>query len=221
MQSGIVGKVDGLFEDIRAFSDSRQEGGFELERALSLRTPIEGPNNTKAFHGDAAIQRVKERQSFKLQEGQIVSTEVPQKETYIVEFLIVPDSFVVVGSSKGLFAFDFLSQQTGAEIERAEIDLYPLLDEVEGDSWQAGFYGNSGNTENGVLYGENVIDSSAAEDLVFNSNLNQLGLENVEYGEVSVKMTATEGGYLEVYQPELNDEQFLQFIDDVVLHAME
>lgn len=220
MQAGIIGTVDGRFEDIDSFSDTRQEGPFELESALSLRRPIEGPNNTKAFHGDAAIQRVEERPSFEMQDGHIVSTQEPQISTYITEFVIAPDSFVVVESSSGLFAFDLLSQQTGASIKRGEIYLYPLLDDTEGESWQAGFYGNSGNAENGVLYGENVIQSEAAEDLVFNSTINQLGLEELEYGELSVKMTATESGYIEIYNPDLKIDQFLEFIDEFILHSV-
>ncbi|WP_440769353.1 hypothetical protein [Natronorubrum sp. DTA28] len=219
MDSGVIGLVDGHFEEPESFIRSREDGKFELNRALDIRKPLRGPDGTTAYQGYAAIQRVEEVDSFEFSNEEIISTEERSKNTYYTEFVVVPDSFAIISSGSGEFFFDLLNEQTGATIERANFDLYSFLNEhTDANQWQAGFYGNEGQAKKGTVYGENVLDDGDVGEVLAHSKLNQLGLE-YDYEDFTTKMTVTESGYLDLYQPSnLETEQFLQYISDEILH---
>ncbi|WP_157231326.1 hypothetical protein [Halostagnicola larsenii] len=219
MDSGVIGLVDGSFEEPQSFKKSRQDGKFELNRALDIRKPLRGPNGMTAYQGHAAIQRVEKIDSFEFSGGDIISTEERSKTTYYTEFVVVPDSFAVIDSGSGEFFFDLLNEQTDATTERANLDLYSFLNEhTSANQWQTGFYGNDGQAKKGTVFGENVLEDGDIGDVLTHSKLNQLGLE-YEYDDFSTKMTITESGYLDLYQPSnLETEQFLQYIHDEILH---
>lgn len=218
MDSGVIGLVDGHFKEPDSFIKSRQDGRFELKRALDIRKPLRGPNGTTAYQGYAAIQRIEETDSFEFSDGDVISTEERSKKTYYTEFVVVPDTFAIINSGSGEFFFDLLKEETGASTKRANIDLYSFLNEhPDANQWQTGFYGNDGQAEKGTVFGENILDDGDIGEVLAHSKLNQLGLE-YEYDEFSVQMTATESGYLDIYQPSnLETEQFLQYISDEIL----
>jgi hypothetical protein len=175
-----------------------------------------------AIAGRAAIERVDEQEEVSFRDGEIVAHQQPAKIGHYTEFVVVPGSFVVVENGTGTFAFDLISEQTGAEIERAELDLYELSGQIEGaDPWQIGFYNNSGRAEKGTVYGDNLLTDDEIGEVLKRAEKNQLGLRfNGRHSE-TVQMTATESGYLEIYQPDSYDtEEFLQFISDYILPSV-
>lgn len=222
MQSGVLALVDGDFDELQSVTKTRTEGPYELKSVIEYTRTIEGPGDTVAFEGRAAVQRVESQDQVKITENQVVETEENEKVTYSTEFVIVPDGFAFVGDSSGVFAFDLLEKETGVKINRAELDLVSINDDYsDAETWQAGFYGNDGEAEKGVVYGESVMGDTDLGDVLSHSRLNQLGLE-FDMGDFYVKMTSAESGYIEIYTPDnFETEEFLEFTADYLLHHSE
>lgn len=121
--------------------------------------------------------------------------------------------------------FDILSYQYNQDVTRANIDLNEYAEEyytAEGvDPWQVGFYGNVGNAEKGVVYGENVFSDDEIGEVLERSQLNQLGLQYNE-GEYVIKNTLSESGYVELYQPSnFVSTDFAEFVIQNLIQYME
>lgn len=222
MDAGVIGKVNGQFDALESFQDSRQDGSTELRRGLEVRQRIPGPNGSEAFRGRAAIQRVENKESIEFEGEKIIATEKPGKTTVYTEFLAVPGEFVVVSSGSGEFAFNLIQEQTNTDIERGSIDIFRFAEEHgHAEPWQVGFYGTGGNAQKGVVYGEDVLSDGDIGSALSNAKKNQFGLE-YEYDGQSVKMTVTESGYLRIFQPSNFDSKDLaQFVADEILHHVE
>lgn len=221
MKAGVLGIVRDDFEVVDSFSETVERNDRELERVLDVRRVFSLPSGEIAFEGRAAVERVVERTTTELDFGEVRVEETPQTEVRTTELVGVPGEFVVVGSGKGTFAFDLVSRDTGADIERASLDLNGFLDsQADAEPWRAGFYDNDGNCENGVLHGSDLLDDADLGGILRDAELNQLGLD-CSYDDRSLKMTASESGYVEVYRPsEFDTEDFLQYLlEAVVPHA--
>ncbi|WP_117368946.1 hypothetical protein [Natrarchaeobaculum sulfurireducens] len=217
MQSGILGTVSGNIGNLESFISEREEGQFSLRKAIDIRNHIEGPQAKKTYFGYAATERLIEADSFEFNKNQIHSSEERQKETILSEFIAVPDEFALVENSKGTFAFDIIEGNSNCTIDRIKINLEHLLDDLSENSsqWQVGFTDRGGNAENGVLYGEDVLDDQSTLDLISDSKINQLGVSDLKHQGMTMKFTITRSGYIQVYQPgNINEEEFLKFIGE-------
>jgi hypothetical protein len=221
MKAGVLGLVRDDFEVVDSFSETTEENGRELERVLDISRVFSLPTGHVAFEGRAAVERVVNRPTTELDFGEVRIEENSQTEVVTTELVGVPGEFVVAGSGKGTFAFDLVSEDTNAEIERASLDLNAFLDaQSDAEPWKAGFYDNDGNCENGVLHGSDLLDDADLGGILADAQLNQLGL-NCSYGDHAVKLSAAESGYVELYRPsEFGSEEYLQYLlEEVVPHA--
>ncbi|MFC4448863.1 hypothetical protein [Halorussus aquaticus] len=221
MKAGVLGIVHDDFEVVDSFSDTVERGDRELERVLDVRRVFSLPSGEVAFEGRAAVERVVDRTTAELGFGEVRIEETPGTEVRTTELVGVPGEFVVAGSGEGTFAFDLVSHDTKADIERATLDLSAFLDgQTDAEPWRAGFYDTDGNCENGVLHGTDLLADDRTAGLLDGAEFNQLGLD-CSYGDRSLKMTAAESGYVEVYRPsEFETADFLQYLlDEVVPHA--
>ncbi|MHB9287344.1 hypothetical protein ACKVMT_09940 [Halobacteriales archaeon Cl-PHB] len=216
MDSGVIGSVDGHFDQLDSFTRTREDRGQTVRRAMDIQRPIQGPNDTLAYSGRAAIERVEEQPTFQFQDGEIIQTEELSKTTYYTEFIVVPDSFMVVDSSAGKFAFQLLDEEADTMTERAEIDLFRTLDQLDVENvWQAGFYGHQGPAENGVVFGDDVLEDGDLGGMIENSSLNQLGVIFDRNG-IQHNVRFTESGYVDVYNPSNTEsEDFVEIISDI------
>jgi hypothetical protein len=221
MKAGVLGIVRDDFEVVDSFSETVEQDGQELERVLDVRRVFSLPSGEVAFEGRAAVERVVNRTTTELDFGEVRVEETPATETRVTQLAGVPGEFVVVGSGKGTFGFDLVSRDTGADIERASLDLSGFLDaQADAEPWRAGFYDNDGNCENGVLHGTDLLADDELGHVLRDARLNQLGLD-CSYGDRSLKMTASESGYVEVYRPsDFDTEDFLGYLlEEVVPRA--
>jgi len=232
MRAGVLGLPDTDFNPIESYTDTTQvDDHTELTACLEVRQTVEQDGVT-VQSGRAALQELDTEESVDIDpetNNISVSERVDVVKTKYTEFVLVPGSFVAVSSGSGTFAFQLISSATAsATIRKAEIDLDSFLRSYEGSSrseeaetWQVGFYGNTGNAEKGTLYGDSVFGDSELGDVVHQLPKNQIGLD-IEAGEEDIKMTASESGYVEVYQPSNYDStDYSEFILDHVLHHSE
>lgn len=221
MKAGVLGLVRDDFEVVDSFSETVEQNGHELQRVLDVRRVFSLPSGEIAFEGRAAVERVVNRTTTELDFGEVRVEETPETETRVTELVGVPGEFVVVGSGKGTFGFDLVSRETRADIERASLDLNAFLDsQTDAEPWRAGFYGNDGNCENGVLHGTDLLNDNGIGGILRDAELNQLGLD-CSYDDRSLKMTASESGYVEIYRPsDFDTVDFLQYLlEAIVPHA--
>lgn len=224
MRAGVIGTIDGKFDKIEPFHETQEQDGRRFTRSLQVNRTSHRDSGHTVYVGEAAIQVIEEVESVKIdpETGEIDVGEQPTKESKYTQFVAVPGSFMAVSSGAGIFAFDLLkSQHPGINVQRVELDLNAYADDyytAEGvDPWQIGFYGNIGQAEKGVVYGENVISDDDIGDVLERSQINQLGLQ-YEMMDYDMKVTLTESGYVEVYNPgNIESEEFAEYITDEVL----
>lgn len=221
MRSGVIGHVEGTSGKIEPFSDAREEGDIELRRQLELRSKLPGPRGNEAYSGRAAIERTTDREQVQFFGEEIIVNTQKEKIQLYTDFLLIPDSFMVVESGRGEFAFNLIEEQTNLTIERVEIDLYKLYDycsQYQPEPWQVGFFGKEGRAKKGVVYGEGVLSDPDLGEILEASKKNQLGLEFEVDNGTKIKFTVTKSGYLDVYQPDNYDEiDFMNFIEEFII----
>jgi len=224
MRAGVIGTIDGKFDEIESFHQTQEQDGRRFTRSLQVNRTSHRDSGYSVYVGEAATQVIEDVESVKIdpETGEIGVGERPTKESKYTQFVAVPGLFIAVSSGSGTFAFDLLqSQHPGTHIERAELNLNAYADDyytAEGvDPWQIGFYGNIGQAEKGVVYGENVISDDDIGDVLERSQINQLGLQ-YEMMDYDMKVTLAESGYVEVYNPSnIETEEFAEYIADEIL----
>ena len=219
MEAGVIGIVEENFDSLQSFTDTRRKNGFKLKRGLQIKRRYSDPDGRTIVAGRAAIEKVEEEEEVSFQDGEIIAREKPMKRGYYTNFVTVSGSFVIVSSGKGSFAFDLISEQVGTSIERAEIDLSNLTKNIDhANPWQIGFYNNSGLAKKGTVYGEELLNDSEIGEVFKRSENNQLGLLFSGVNGEEIQMTATESGYVEIYQPSSYDtEDFIQFLTEFII----
>lgn len=221
MKAGVIGLPEGDFGTIESFEQQISEDP-ELSQCIEVQRTQTTDNGLTVQKGRAATQQLDEQESVEIVDGSIRVQSRSQPVTKYTEFVAVPGRFIAVSNGGGTFAFDLLGANTA--IERAEIDLdsYFETQQAENDAtpWKAGFYGHLGNAEKGVVYGEGVLDDSDFGGAVASSQKNQIGL-SYSQGDELMKVSVTESGYVEVYQPSNYEEsEFAEFVvEDVLEHA--
>ncbi|WP_158055330.1 hypothetical protein [Halorussus halophilus] len=221
MHAGVLGVAQDDFAVVQSFSNSVRKDDRELTRCLEVDRVFSLPSGTAAFEGRAAVERPTTRTATEIDAGEIRVRESTSTETVSTAVAGVPGEFVVVENGRGTFAFEMVEWETGTGIERAELDLNAVLDSQKAAKpWKAGFYDTDGNCENGVLHGSDLLADENLGAVVEGARLNQLGLD-CEYEDHDLKMTASESGYVEIYQPgDFETAEFLQYLrDEIVPHV--
>lgn len=227
MQSGVIGIPDFDFDPVESYSETKQISSTEeLVACLEVERTIDSDGITIQI-GNAAIQEIGSDSEVRI-DTQTDTIDVAEQEvikTKHTRFALVPGELVVVGSGDGTFAFDLIASQTdAARIRPARIDLTGLsrsfnseTTDLSASAWQVGFYENSGQAEKGTIYGEDIFDDSEFGKLLEKLPKNQLGI-TVAKPDETIKMTASEGGYLEVYKPsDYETSDYAKFLLDYVL----
>jgi hypothetical protein len=222
MKAGVIGTVDGDFEELNSFSETFIQGETELERCIEVRQTQVTDGGVPVQTGRVATQKLDEQETVEINDGQISVYEQPDVTTLYTEFLTVPGEFVAVSNSSGVFAFDTIGRRTNTNIERAELDLDSYAEaHAEATPWKVGFYGHLGEADNGVIHGASVLEDSDFGDVLQDAQKNQLGLEFTRDGEV-MKVTMAESGYVEVYQPSNYDSaEYAEFVAEEILQHIE
>lgn len=221
MRGGVIGIVDGDFDEIEPFSEKFSQDDKELSRCVEIRQKKVTENGIPVQTGRVATQRIDKQETVEINDGQISVYETPEVATLYTEFVTVPGEFVAVSSGTGVFAFDTIGRRTNTNIERVELDLDSYADtRPEANPWKIGFYGHLGEANNGVVHGSSVLDDSDFGDVLQDTKKNQLGLEFTRGSEL-MKVMMAESGYVEVYQPSNYDSvEYAEFvIDEVLAHA--
>ncbi|WP_175417037.1 hypothetical protein [Natrinema pallidum] len=218
MKSGVIGVVSSDFSDIEPFEGTVSLEGFELTKCIEITDRVELPDGSTAISGRAAEEVITEGEDVQIRDGSIGTYSTREKDLNYTEFLALPGEIVIVKSSAGTFAFDLIGSQTGTVVERAKFDLESFVDHHQGDNfWQMGFYGTGGNADKGVVYGDNVQKDGEVGGVLESSKINQIGLEHL-YETEPIKITVTESGYVNVYDPSnYESEEFLRYFKDELL----
>ncbi|MFC4551744.1 MULTISPECIES: hypothetical protein [Halorussus] len=222
MKAGVIGVVDGDFDVVGSFSDAVVEGDRELARRLDVGRVFSLSDGTVAFEGRAAAERLVDGEAARIDSGAVAFEETTRTETRATELAGVPGEFVVAESGAGAFAFEMVGLDTATSVERATLDLNAFLDAQAGaTAWKAGFYGEDGNAENGVLHGEDLLADEEFGGVLGRARLNQLGIEGT-YRDRPLKLTAARSGYVEVYRPsDFDVGDFLEYVRDEVVPHLE
>lgn len=207
MKAGVIGSVSGTFEEVTSFVEVNEQDGVEFARSLQVTNSGGLDSGHKFYAGEAAIQDIDETERVAIDSstGDIEVSDEGIKTGKYTEFVIVPGEVMAVGSGSGTFAFRLLEElHPGVHVERAELNLNAYAEDYysaeEVNPWQVGFYGNIGEAEKGVVYGENVFSDNQIGEVLERSQLNQLGLEYPMLGD-DLKVTMAASGYVEVYDP--------------------
>ena len=215
MKSGVIGVVSGEFDDLRSEVNTFTKDGEELREAIEILDTVDSDMG-EALYGRAAVEDITRDEGPVINDGQIEVKSYTETETKMTEFLVVPGEFVIVENGSGTFAFNLIGRQVGALIERGEVNLDAYINYLQDqnrdqEAWQVGFYGNGGEAQKGVVYGNNVLEDSDVGGVLDISEINQLGI-SYSTRDHSMKITVTESGYTNVYQPsDFESEDFLNF----------
>lgn len=182
-----------------------------VDEVLSLNRGV------KCIVGRAAQEDVERTESEEIEsDGQISENKTAQKITRTTQFLLVPDVFLLVGSSSGEFLFPLLNEETNHSAYPAEISVDGFAsDHDSAEYWKVGFTGRGDGAENGVVHGDTVFSDSEIGDVVGSADKNQLGV-NFEYNGELLKLFVTESGYIDLYGTQESAE-FAEFMMDVIM----
>jgi len=224
MKAGVLGVPHGDFDTVDSvrYSVAHEAVDRDLLRCIEILNNGSLPDGQSYVHGQAAKEVVDEEEDIQIRDNSITVAEEAYISAKYTEFVAIPGRVVIPKSSSGTFVFNMISRQVNTTIERGQVNLREFY-EVNGtaDVWQAGFYDTGGNANNGMLYGDNVMNDSEFERVLEHSQLNQLGLE-YEMDSDPIKMTITESGYVNVYQPSnYESKDFLDYIQKEVLPVLD
>lgn len=229
MKAGVIGTIDGNFDEINSQANSRQQDGTTFTQSLQINRKSHLDSGETIYHGEAAIEIVDEKETVNINEesGEIAVTTSSERTGKYTQFLVISDTMMVVDSGNGEFAYNLLQDFVpGISVQRANLDLNAYADEYYSadvvDPWQVGFYGNIGQAEKGVVYGEEVFNDDEMGDLLDRSQLNQLGLNFEEHDQGVEKVTMAQSGYIEVYLPSnMDGSKFADYLINEIVNYVE
>jgi hypothetical protein len=224
MRAGVIGFVRGEFDEITSLHETSVQDGMQFMRSLQVSEKGTLDTGHRYYTGEAAIEIVEKEEYVRIDSdtGEIEVGEEGTTKGKYTKFVAVPSKFIAVGSSRGTFAFSLLQElHPGIQVDRARLDLNSYADDYyqapNVNPWQVGFYGNIGEAEKGIVYGENVISDEEIGEVLDRSQVNQLGLQYEMLG-YDMKMTMTKSGYVEVYNPSnLDSEGFAEYLVTEIL----
>lgn len=218
MKSGIIGCPVSEGEQINSSVLTAERDGEELRRSVRAEPAITTDRKTLVITGTVAIEEIEEYERSEIDDdGAVQSTTGTRKVAKTAEFLQVPGEFVVLERGAPVAMLDILGRVAGTAYERAEVDLDRYLEQVENPSiWMLGFKQHPTNADTGTLYGDGIEQDPIFEEILGGSVCNQLGLEHVWQGD-AVDLRLSESGYIEIYSPEYESTEFIDYLSEVIL----
>lgn len=222
MKAGIIGVPEGEADritDVEAFSTTTEEYGLELNTVVETEEVQTLSGDTKFIEGTALKETAEDEEKAYIEDGKIRFRDAKVERQQFGEFTVVPanddhNGFVIVSSSSATFAFDLIDRTT--IINRAEISLGGFLKQHNDFSaTTAGMSGHAGQVDSAVTWGRNVFDDTEFKDplgdAVVADNLSQLAGQYMSDG-VRVKANLSESGYVQVYEPDMDTMEFLDWV---------
>ncbi|WP_440988884.1 hypothetical protein [Haloarchaeobius baliensis] len=217
MRAGVIAKIYGSLNGLTTTQFDDDENSV-----LEVRRFAGTASGNRVVVGAAARERQRTDTGYSIRGTEIEEVSDEGTVTEFTEFLAVPDEFVMVGSGDGTFAFDLIGEVGGADIERTSIDLDSYFGSVESaDAWKVGFSEHEGQTDNGVLYGADILGDDEFGEVVDRASLNQLGVTYETQSDETVKLNITESGYVNVYSPDFDSLEFADFVTSSVAPFVE
>jgi len=217
MKSGTIGIPVGEDSSIDTDIFTVEREGENLKRSVKAKSPVTTPSGHQMIEGSIAIeQKVEYEESEIDSNGNVQSETRYRKAAESAHFVQVPNQFVILESGAPSIMFDILGRVTDCAYESAEVDIDGfILDQEEPSLWMLGFYEHGTQAENGTLYGSDIADDPTVSDILQDSACNQVGIEHF-YSDDAVKARASESGYLEVYSPDYEIEEFTDYLIEVL-----
>lgn len=214
MKSGVIGQVEGTFGPFDSFHTEAEDGLLNVVDVRKTRTTDSG---NEIIIGAAAKQKEVQSNTVEIEGTNVEEIKVSEISADYTEFIAVPGEFVIADNSSGTFIFDLIGRKTGTHITRSSIDIDGFLDGIDNiQAWKVGFYDHFGMADNGTLYGNNLFDDDDFGEIISIADKNQIGLTYVDDEDTKFKLNMTESGYIEIYTPDLDSEEFAQFITENV-----
>jgi len=222
MNAGVVALANdgGVLEDT-AFPYTRVEHGLELQSTLDLESRLTDLEGFEVTVGTAAQETPNESPSYRIGSDGTVTADNRRVETETAASKVayVEGEFLVTESQQSEYALDIVDVAlNNGSVKQATIDINGFLEAVDDlDPWMAGFYGRDAPVDAGNAFGDYDADANI-RDVVAESQLNQLGLQNFIHNGRRMKFRITESGYVEIYRPnDVGTMEFVQFIRSRVL----
>ncbi|GAA0293886.1 hypothetical protein [Halarchaeum salinum] len=224
MNAGILGVPHGRLTTIESYANTVTDGSHELTTAVDVEEQTTLGGGVACIEGRALRETVEEIDTATVDSGRIKIGSTRQKIqrwTDVVGLTAGDDheGFLLVGSSDATFGFDVAGD---AIIETAELDLGAFLDEHDvlgvGTAGTAAIgpiesitsHGTDVREDEEIGIGEHVRDSIRA------GYLSQVRCHyDSDWGFVRCFLAAS--GYIEVYEPDLETADFVQFVAEDIL----
>lgn len=224
MDSGKLSIVDSSSDELDSFYNELPGGDSPFEtfaESIVVDDTIDLGRAGTAYKGRAALEDVEEIYDKEIQEsGKIEIEKTLRKAVRTTEFILVPDSFMATQSSAGDFLIPMLNRNTEHAVFEAEIDLIGYVNQIEDPQfWKVGFEQRADGAENGVLHGTQVLGDSEIGDLLGDVQKNQIGIEH-PLNDETAKSFATKSGYFELYQPNSDTKEFIQYLQDNIVYNL-
>lgn len=215
--SGRIAVIEGQSEELSDYQDTFQSNGRELEALVSVDQDIvDLKDSVVARTGLAAQQQLEESDDVQLQNGDIDIGRTQDIEWVWTNYWVVPDEFIVVGSTKGEFAFELLEEVLDAKIKRVNFNLSEIIDDYPGQ-WMGSFEERADNVQRGTLYGDRIEDDPDMGNAFLESSKRQIG-PWINYGDESLKVRIGREGWAQVVSPgTYNREKYLGLVRDILL----
>lgn len=219
MKAGILGLLNSAETPIDKLVGTANRDGVDYQYCIKPDETFHPDGLSKPVQtGEAALEMPEQVEQKLIEDDDIIEETRTKTRTKHTNWILVPDKIAVVENGEGQFFFDLLSAEFNYEANRAKLDLTSMgSDYEETDLWQAGFYDRLGTAQKGVIYGEDVLGDEDIGDSLRDAQINQLGLE-YEYDGERLKVTLTESGYIEIYQPsEFDSGVFATYLQDEIM----
>lgn len=215
--SGRIATINGSSDELEEFNFTFEEDGEELEGYVDVSQDIvDLDDNVVARTGIAAKQELEERDDVQLQDGNIDIGSTQEVTWAWTRYWVIPDEIVVVGNSKGEFAFDLVSTALSAEVEKVMFNLSEIIEDYPGQ-WMGSFEDRPDNVQRGTLYGDRIEDDADMGHAFMQSSKPQVG-PWIDYQGEELKVRIGRSGWAQVVSPgTYSQEKYLSLVRDILL----
>jgi hypothetical protein len=220
MNSGKLSLVDSDTDDFKSVYNQVSGGDSPFDifaETILIDKQINLIHDKTAYKGRAAVENAEKISNKKIEEsGEINDGKSIKKITKVTEFVLVPDEILIVNDSSGDFLIPLLNRNTAHSVFEAKINLSEYIKRIEDpEYWKVGFENRTDGAENGVLHGESVLRDSDIGGILDQSQKNQIGVTH-QIDDGQAKSFVTKSGYLELYEPDYDIEEYIQYVFDYI-----
>jgi|GEM_PF-2880970 len=204
--------------------DSMQESGHEVRTVVDVREQTTLDGDTAAVEGRVLYEEVEDTEHVRVEDGSIKVSDTRERVQQWANVCGAPatdghDGFMLVDSSSAVFAFEIAGDTL---LEPAEIALAEFVDEH--DPFTVGTAGSPavGPIDSVTAHGSDVLEDEDIgvgehmRDSIRAGHLSQVRVRyESDWGLVRCYLAAS--GYVDVYEPDLETEEFLELVASDVL----